>query len=322
MNTIEEIANVLKNAKSAVIYTHMRPDGDTLGCGMALHRAFFSLGIPSEVVCESPVPEKLRFLGGMREIKQRPTLSPEVVICVDTSDLSRLGAIEEDFRMRAKRAVSVNFDHHVSNTRYAKYNFVRERASNAENVLELIEAMGVAVAGDVASYLLLGMVTDSGVFSHGDVDGDTLRAAAKAVDGGGDLSSIVYESTKRQTKARSMLFAETVGKLRYLLDDRLAVAVITNEQLSRLGLGPDATEGIVDFGLTVDCVEVSASLFEMKRGQYKASLRSKGKTDVNAVARTFGGGGHVLASGCMLFGELEEVVDKLRYAVFQHLEDA
>ena len=58
---------------------------------------------------------------------------------------------------------------------------------------------------------------------------------------------------------------------------------------------------------------------EMKRGQYKASLRSKGKVNVNAVASVFGGGGHVLASGCMLSGEYEEVVERLTYAVYQHL---
>ena len=57
---------------------------------------------------------------------------------------------------------------------------------------------------------------------------------------------------------------------------------------------------------------------EVKRGQYKISLRSK-RADVNAVASAFGGGGHILASGCMLFGEYEEVIDRLTYAVSQQL---
>ena len=65
-------------------------------------------------------------------------------------------------------------------------------------------------------------------------------------------------------------------------------------------------------------MEVSIALLEMTKGQYKASLRSK-RADVNAVASTFGGGGHVLASGCMLFGEYEEVVERLTYAVYQHI---
>lgn len=70
------------------------------------------------------------------------------------------------------------------------------------------------------------------------------------------------------------------------------------------------TEGFVDYPLSIDGVEVAIALMEMKRGQYKASLRSKGKVNVNAVASVFGGGGHVLASGCMLSGEYEEVVER------------
>ena len=50
-----------------------------------------------------------------------------------------------------------------------------------------------------------------------------------------------------------------------------------------------------------------------------ASFRSKGTVNVNEVAGVFGGGGHVLASGCMLFGDLEEIVDKISYAVRQRL---
>ena len=57
----------------------------------------------------------------------------------------------------------------------------------------------------------------------------------------------------------------------------------------------------------------------VRRGQYKASFRSKGTVNVNEVAGVFGGGGHVLASGCMLFGDLEEIVDKISYAVRQRL---
>ena len=75
----------------------------------------------------------------------------------------------------------------------------------------------------------------------------------------------------------------------------------------------------MNFALTIDTVEVSVCILEVRRGQYKISFRSKGKVDVNEVAGLFGGGGHVLASGCMLFGEAEEVIDKIRYAIYQRL---
>ena len=81
------------------------------------------------------------------------------------------------------------------------------------------------------------------------------------------------------------------------------------------------TEGFVDFPLSVDGVEIAASLLEVKRKQYKVSLRSKEYADVNKLAGRYGGGGHVRAAGCMLFGELEDVLDKLSYTVSQYLED-
>ena len=73
--------------------------------------------------------------------------------------------------------------------------------------------------------------------------------------------------------------------------------------------------------LNIDGVEVAVSLMEMNFRQYKVSLRSKEYANVNQIAGKFGGGGHVRASGCMLFGDLEEVLDKLSYTVSQYLED-
>ena len=79
------------------------------------------------------------------------------------------------------------------------------------------------------------------------------------------------------------------------------------------------TEGFIDFPLSVDGVEVAVCLLETGKERYKISLRSKGKADVNAVASVYGGGGHVLASGCMISGCLEEVIDKLRFTISQYL---
>ena len=61
-------------------------------------------------------------------------------------------------------------------------------------------------------------------------------------------------------------------------------------------------------------------MLEIKKGQCKISLRSKTYADVNKIAGTYGGGGHVRAAGCMLFGDLEDVLDRLSYTVSQYLE--
>lgn len=106
-----------------------------------------------------------------------------------------------------------------------------------------------------------------------------------------------------------------MNNIRFALDDKLTFILTTQDALKETGADKSMTEGFVDFPLTIDGVEVSVSLLEVKKRQYKISLRSKGTVNVNAVASTFGGGGHILASGCLLGGLLEEVIEKLTYAV-------
>lgn len=323
MNTVGEIADVLKNLSSAVIFTHARPDGDAVGSALALSHALILFGVNNQVVNESELPESFSCLDGADRIRRFPTLDAQAYVCVDSSDEARFGELQKTFQKGARKGkITVNIDHHISNTRFCKYNFVRAKSSNCENVADIIAAMGVPLDRAIANCLMAGLITDSGLFSHNDVNGDTFRTAACLSDAGADVYGLSYRLYKEQTKARAQMYAGVISALRFFLGDRLCVAVVTQELLNAYGLKQDATSGIVDFGLTVDTVEVSVCLMEVKKGQYKVSFRSKGKVDVNAVAGTFGGGGHVAAAGCMLFGEAEDVLDRLRYAVSQHMEEA
>ena len=180
--------------------------------------------------------------------------------------------------------------------------------------------MGVVIDKEMAEYLLMGILTDSGNFSHDDVREETLATAAKLVAAGADICRYNYLLFKCQPRERVALHADVMGKMRYYFDDRFAAIVITQEQMKKHNANYGMTEGFVDFPLNVDSVEVAAALLEMRKGQYKISLRSKNYADVNKIAGVYGGGGHVRAAGCMLHGDLEDVLDRLSYTVSQYLE--
>ena len=180
--------------------------------------------------------------------------------------------------------------------------------------------MGAPIDKETAEMLLMGILTDSGNFSHDDVTQETLSAAAKLVGIGADICTLQYELFKKQSRQRAALHADVTSKIRYFHDGRFAVIVISKDQMEKHGANYGMTEGFVDFPLNVDGVEVAASLMEMRKGQYKISLRSKTYADVNKIAGAYGGGGHVRASGCMLSGDLEDVIDRLSYTVYQYLD--
>ena len=317
--SLKEIAHILRKAKSVAIFSHVRPDGDAYGSSMALSRALTALGIKNCVCIESDVPSNLAFVEGLREVCKKPPFDADVYVAVDCADDSRLGELAYTFRAASRKYPTINVDHHVSNPRYAKYNYVRECAANCLNIYTLITYMDVAIDKEMAEYLLMGILTDSGNFSHDDVCEETLSTAAKLVAAGADICQYQYQLFKSQPRERAALYADVMGKIRYYFDDRFAAIVISQEQMKKHNANYGMTEGFVDFPLNVDSVEVAAALLEMRKGQYKISLRSKHYADVNQIAGVYGGGGHVRAAGCMLHGDLEEILDRLSYTVSQYL---
>lgn len=319
---MQKLAERIKQADKVAVFMHTRPDGDAIGSAFALSYALERLHIAVQVFIEADLPSNLAFMEKPSCVRQTLQGEFDLWIAVDSSDERRLGVWTDAFiTAKRKHIDTVNIDHHVSNTRYAKYNYVRKCAANCMNIASLIEYMGVPLDKKLAEYLLIGLLTDSGNFSHDDVTEETLSLGAKLVQVGADICQYNYQLFKRQSKARVALLARASQGIRYYHDDRFAAIVITQAMLRDCGADIGMTEGFVDVPLDIDGVEVAASLLEMKKGQYKVSLRSKTYADANRIAACFGGGGHVRAAGCMLFGEIEEIFDKLSYTVSQYLED-
>ena len=320
-NDLQQIAERLRRAKSVAIFTHMNPDGDAIGSALALSRALEFLGVRTQVCIESDLPSNLHFVEGVDIITKEPTAAYDLLVCVDCSEPQRLGALSEEFFLAKRKKIdTVCIDHHISNQGFCKYDFVQTCAANCMHIATLISYMGAPLDKKTAEYLLLGLLTDSGNFSHDDVGEECFLLAAKLTAAGADICKLNYHLFKKQPKQRAKLFGKVMGGIRYYHDDRFAAIIISKQLMDECAADPSMTEGFVDFPLNVDTVEVAASLMERKKGQWKISLRSKTYADANKIAGVYGGGGHVRAAGCMLFGDVEEVLDKLSYTVSQYLE--
>lgn len=317
MISLSELSSKLKNENSIALFCHIRPDGDSIGSAVALCLALRSLGKKADVFCDDLIPSRFFFLNAVRSVKNTLDEVYSAFVAIDCADVSRLGSFQQAF---CEHKNTFNIDHHVSNDRYAKNNYVVELSSNCENVFNLINQMGVEINQEIADLLAMGVMTDTGNFRHKNVTPNTLFTAAKLVELGANLNEIYYHMFSAQTPARAKLFGTVMSKLRYFLDGRFVVATVKAEDIEKCSAKPDETEGFIDFVMGIIGVEVGACVLETGKNKYKISFRSK-RADVNAVAATFGGGGHTLASGCQIQGEYEDVIDKIRFAVSQHLID-
>lgn len=317
--TIIEIANQIKKLNKVLIFSHNRPDGDTIGSATALRLALIKLGKEVDLVCDSEIPEKFFFIKGADRYLRTEDVnsSYDGFIAVDCSAKSMFNGA---FNLFTSNKNNFNIDHHISNSKYAKYNYVEDRPACCELTYDLIESLNVDIDEDIANSLLLGIVTDTGNFAHSNTTEKTLSYASKLVGKKGNLHLIIQKMFKDQSRARATLYSTVISKMRYYLEDRVGVIVISQKDLSECNAKDNMTEGFIDFPLTVRTVEVAISLLEVADKRYKISFRSKGKVDVNEIASIYGGGGHILASGAMMNGYLEDIIDKLVYNVKQRLE--
>ena len=315
--TITDFASKIADFKSALIFSHVRPDGDTIGCAMALKEGLRSLGIRAETICAADIPSKYSgFPLAAEYLHDAEKGEYEAHIAVDCSTEQMFSNLSPLFFSTKN---TFNLDHHVSNTKYARRNCVIDSASCCENVYMLLKELGVEITASIANSLMLGIVTDTGCFAHKNVTAATLSAAAELLAAGADLNHINYAMFKAQPIERARLFSRVTAGMKTFHDGQLAVIAVRAADFAATGATPDMTEGFIDFPLSVNGVEVAVSIMETNENTFKISYRSKGKVNVNQVAATFGGGGHILASGCMLNGFFEDVLDKIVFTVGNYL---
>jgi len=119
--------------------------------------------------------------------------------------------------------------------------------------------------------------------------------------------------------AQNIYFAHSTAKMRLLgaalsnlhREGPLAWIWVTREQMERSQAKEEDCEGIVNYALSIQEVEIAAFFREMPDGRYRVSLRSKGKLNVAEIAELFGGGGHECASGCSMDGPLSIAVARM-----------
>lgn len=314
--SLAEVADVLRTRERFVIMSHIRPDGDALGCELAMAHALRGMGKQVAVWNEDGVPEKFRYLPGWELVEMPPAVPEqwEVAIALDTAVQDRVGRCLEAV---SRADLWINIDHHATNPRYGDLAYVDATAPATGQILyELFHSQDIPVTRDMADNLFVAISTDTGSFQYPNTTARTYEIGAELIRAGvrvGELSQRMYESYPRR---RLELLRAVLQTVRFTSNDKVASFALPLSTVQAIGAQPDDNEGLIDTIRGVDTVIAAAFIEEMMDGKVRISLRSKNpKVDVAAVCAQFGGGGHVLAAGARTTGTLEEVHERVLAAL-------
>lgn len=312
--------DLLRAGKSFLLVGHRRPDGDCIGGEGALARGLQGLGKQVQILNpDHPGPYFDYFYSecpfGVYEGGPMP--EHDVAVLLDINDLSRCGALEEPLRAAPSKKLVI--DHHpFQGEPWWDAAFVDISAS-ATGILVwyALHLLNAPIDDVVSKAVFTSLVTDTGWFRYSNTDAETLAVAAELVRNGVDPAVVFSAIHQRSPQTEPQALGSLLERVEYFAGGRLAVVD------HPLGNAPYAalTDGdpMLDIVRAVEDVEVVLYLREIEPGLCKLSARSKTTFDVNALARRFGGGGHVKASGATIEGKLSDVKRSLVESALEDL---
>ncbi|KRP34474.1 MAG: hypothetical protein ABS33_00460 [Verrucomicrobia subdivision 6 bacterium BACL9 MAG-120924-bin69] len=311
----QKIIDRLAAAKNPVLLAHIRPDGDAFGSLLALGHALRDRGQRPSLFVEGGMIPMYQFLPGSERVLDLPSqLPPETdcLVALDTSTRDRLG----QKTLSWPQPIDIVIDHHISNPAFGKLNLIVPEIPSTTGVLfELFQQATWKISAANATCLYTGLTTDTGSFRYRGTNAHTLHAAAKLVELGADPAEIAKQCYLSITHERFALRKMVSNTISIKNDKKSAYLTILPDFYTKTGAKSEDAEGIIEEVASIQGVEVG-SLFEfMPEGGLRVSLRSKGKVDVNAIASSFGGGGHKAAAGIRFAKDAEKNRDLVLAAI-------
>ena len=307
----------LRAARSILIVTHVKPDGDAIGSLLGLGNALRPAG--REVYCavDGGVPDFLRFLPGAQEVRaELQDISADLLVSVDADREDRAGEVGVLGLSRCNSVI--NLDHHVSNTGFGDIQLVMPTAaSSTEVVFYWLQKLSLPLTLDVAQPLLTGLVTDTLGFRTSNVTPQTLRVALELIEAGVSLYDIMARTLESRPYRDLLLWRRGLQSLSK--EDGVVWAQISAEDSALAGTRPGEDGDLVNQMRATDEARIAVVFRELEDGQVSLSIRSKPPYDVASVALELGGGGHAQAAGATIAGPLAaaqaRVLPLLREAV-------
>ena len=313
---LDEVLNQIGRRQKFICTSHARPDGDAVGSALACCQILRSMGKQANVVLSDGVPGIYRPLpyadSVLRGVEQAPDADAAIILECDGIARTKLTGLDKHYL--------INIDHHDTARPFGHVNWIDPNAcATAEMIFRLARQAGVKISPEVATCLYTAVLTDTGSFCFTGTTERTFALAQELVRCGADPVKIAHSVYFSTQLSKMRLLGEALCTLHK--DGSLAWMNVTHRTMELCDSQEEDCEGLVNYALAIEGIEVALFFREQADGRFRVSLRSKGAINVAKVAETFGGGGHSCASGCAIEGPLsvatERMIAQLRIRGFQ-----
>ncbi len=315
MLTISEAAALLREFDHVLILTHIRPDGDTVGCAAALCAGLRALGktaylLPNPGLTDSTASYFAPYAAPVGFV-------PDRVVSTDIAALALLPDNARDYGGRIDLAV----DHHPSFERFGRANIARpEAAACGELLYDILRELG-PITPEVALPLYVAVSTDTGCFAYANTTANTHKVAAALIETGIDYRTVHKVFFRTKTRKRMQLEGAMLAACEFYDRDRVAVLSVPLSLMEQFRASESDAEELSSLGGQIQGVDCAVTMRELRPDVWKLSLRTGERINATEACRILGGGGHAAAAGCTVEAPWTEAKRRILDAVAQVAPD-
>lgn len=292
----KKIEERIKAHKNIVIYHHIRPDGDCLGSQFGM-KNLIKVNFPNKTVYTIGDSKGIySFLEFKMDKLPLEKLDDSLAIIVDANFKERLECREYLDNNCFDEVIRI--DHHPNDDDLdASLRWVEPEApAAAQQVTEIAYELGWKLNKEAATYLYLGIYTDSVKLSTNTTTAKTMLLVSWLWDNGSQKDLIHTELSKRTLF--DININTYISQNMKIANDVVSFYFPLSEQI-KLGI-KDPLKANRPFVLgSIDNTKAWVFFTEEKPGQIRCEFRSNG-CNVRNVAIKWGGGGHIRASGAQI----------------------
>lgn len=300
---------LIKKHDYIIIFHHINPDGDCLGSQHGL-KHWLKNKYPNKKIYAIGNNESLfNFLSWeFDEIPNDEILNKSLGIVVDANYSNRIKHGELIVENKIKKTIRIDHHPEKDDIDYVLRFVDDSYCASAEQISDLISFIDKKYKNPIVStFLYLGIYTDSGRFFYNKTSIRTHLLTSWLLSSNFDFDFVHKNLSKKTTK--EVEFNKEVLN-NYKTYKNVIYYFISNEKAKLLKLSSSQINR-VDFLANIEGYDVWIFFIEDGDNNIRVRFRSNIK-NVNSLARQYGGGGHILASGAIIKDKnlIEEIVKK------------
>jgi len=314
-NVPKELVKFINTGSRFIIAGHKEPDGDCVGCQLALRSAIMRMG-KTAIACSAGPFKRTELRDYAGQFVHFPAEEERVgakVIIIDCSARERTGDIHELLEGFPCAVI----DHHSTvirplSTPQAPIYVDANVPSCTLLIYKLIIALGLEITKEEASLLLFGLCTDTGFFRHmNEKNASAFEAAAEMIRCGASPKKIFSVINGGKSLNSRILMGRILSRTESYFDGRLLLTFETTEDFNTFGLESRDSDSLNQLLLSIEGVEAVVIIRQECAEDCTVSLRSVDKVNVAQIAASFGGGGHKNAAGLTIKGNITSVKENM-----------